>query len=317
MTKIRELLRRLLNSPKLTILTVAIVALASWGAGTLVASMQHQREAKVVAPNPTAEVSPSQSPSPSPTQTPTSTPKTPTSTPKTPTPKTPTPTPKTAAPAQVSRSCTKPVFVTSGKNGGWSTKGYYVHNNMWNDNEALGPETLYACAYNNWYVVSNQTNRAGAVKTYPNVHKDYNDKPISSFSQIKSTFAASSPHVGIYNVAYDIWLNGVADNNSTEIMIWTENYKQVPAGNKVTSVNLGGRTYNVWKKSDNKYIAFVPTAPMTSGSVDLLQMFKWLQSKGWVSGGATVGQICYGVEIVSTNGAPATFSFTDFSITSN
>ena len=25
-----------------------------------------------------------------------------------------------------------PVFVTSKPNGGWSTGGYYVHNNMWN-----------------------------------------------------------------------------------------------------------------------------------------------------------------------------------------
>jgi hypothetical protein len=44
---------------------------------------------------------------------------------------------------------------------------------MWNSAGALAPETLYACSYHNWYVVSKQTNHAGAVKTYPNVHKDY------------------------------------------------------------------------------------------------------------------------------------------------
>jgi hypothetical protein len=207
--------------------------------------------------------------------------------------------------------------VTSDPNGGWSNGGYYVHNNMWNSSVSLGPETLSACAYNNWYVVSNQTNEAGAVKTYPNVHKDYSNVPISSFKTITSTFAATSPHVGIYDVAYDIWTNGVATNGSTEFMIWTENYKQVPAGNKVATVTFGGRTYDVWKTSNNGYIAFVPTLVFTSGTVDLLEIFKWTQSKGWLSANATLGQIDFGVEIVSTDGADARFELTDFSITDN
>ena len=213
--------------------------------------------------------------------------------------------------------CTNPVFVTSDPNGGWSNGGYYVHNNMWNSSAGLGPETLSACSYNNWYVVSNQTNNAGAVKTYPNVHKDYNNVPISSFNTINSTFAATSPHVGIYDVAYDIWTNGVATSGSTEFMIWTENYNQVPAGSQVANVIFGGRTYNVWKTSDSSYIAFVPTVVFTSGSVDLIEIFNWTISKGWLPASSTLGQICFGVEIVATNGTSATFQFTDFSITSS
>jgi hypothetical protein len=85
----------------------------------------------------------------------------------------------------------------------------------------------------------------------------------------------------------------------------------------VATVSFGGRTYGVWKEPDNQYIAFVPTSVVTSGNINLLEIFKWLQGKGWLSQGATLGQICYGVEIVSTDGKPATFSFTDFSITSN
>jgi Glycosyl hydrolase family 12 len=221
---------------------------------------------------------------------------------------------KVAARQPVNRTCSKPVFKTSDTDGGWDTNGYYVHNNMWNASEG-GPETLYACAYNNWYVTSTQPNST-SVKTYPNVHKDYDEVPIRSFKSITSTFAATSPHVGIYNVAYDIWTNGVADDNSTEFMIWTENYKQVPAGSKVTKVTFGGRTYDVWKTSDNKYIAFVPKAVTTSGSLDLLQFFNWTISKGWLPANSTLGQIDYGVEICSTNNRPATFHFTDFSITS-
>jgi Glycosyl hydrolase family 12 len=213
-------------------------------------------------------------------------------------------------------ACAKPVFVTSDPNGGWSDGGYYVHNNMWNMAAGLGPETLSACSYDNWYVVSNQTNSQGAVKTYPNVHKDYKEVPISSFSKLTSRFAANSPHTGIYNVAYDIWTNGIATSDSTEFMIWTENYKQVPAGKRAMTVTLGGRTYDVWKTSNNHYIAFVPTTTLTSGTLDLLEIFTWTIAQGWLPEDATLGQICFGVEIVSTDGQDAMFEFTDFSITS-
>jgi hypothetical protein len=188
---------------------------------------------------------------------------------------------------------------------------------MWNSSVTLGPETLYACSYDNWYVVSNQTNEAGAVKTYPNVHKDYADVPIASFNTLTSTFAATSPHVGIYNVAFDIWTNGVATSGSTEFMIWTENFNQVPAGNKITTVDFGGRTYDVWKTSSNHYIAFVPTEPITAGAIDLLEILDWATAQGWFPADSTLGQIGYGVEIVSTGGSEATFWFTDFSITSD
>lgn len=293
---------------------VAILAIVSWTTGYFLDPPDKTDTVTLATSTPSNYVDKSKRSTPSPTPT--------TSRPTTATPMLTTSRPTTAKPtpkptATVSKSCTKPVFVTSDRNGGWSTSGYYVHNNMWNDGEVLGPETLYACSYHNWYVVSNQTNSAGAVKTYPNVHKDYDDARISSFSRITSTFAATSPHVGIYNVAFDIWTNGVAASGSTEIMIWTENFKQVPAGDKVGRLILGGRTYNVWKTSDSHYIALVPTVVMTSGSIDLLEIFKWLMSKGWLPADSTLGQIDYGVEIVSTDGKSATFRFTDFSISDN
>jgi hypothetical protein len=155
----------------------------------------------------------------------------------------------------------------------------------------------------------------GAVKSYPNVHKDYDLPAIGSFNGITSTFAATSPEVGIYNVAYDIWLDGVASEGSTEIMIWTENHNQVPAGEQAATVTLGAATYDVYRTGDGGYIAFVPGAVMTSGSIDLLELFDWLMSQGWIASDATIGQIDYGVEIVSTDGTDARFDITRFSIT--
>jgi hypothetical protein len=216
-------------------------------------------------------------------------------------------------------ACTNVAFTTSDPNGGWSDGGYYVHNNMWNCANYSCSETLSACSYRSWYVVASMNNNSGdgAVKSYPNVHKDYPDTPLSSFAAITSTFAATSPHVGIYNVAYDIWLNGVATAGSNEIMIWTENFNQQPAGSQVAMVTLGAVTYDVWKTSDSSYIAFVPTAVMVSGNLNLLEIFQWLIAQGWIPSNSTVGQIDFGIEIVSTNSTNARFDVTDFSITSH
>jgi hypothetical protein len=222
-------------------------------------------------------------------------------------------------------TCTNPVFTTSDTNGGWSNGGYYVHNNVWNASEA-GPETLYACSYDNWYVTSTQPDTT-SVKAYPNVHLDIDDLnglPISDYTTMTSTFAATTPHVGIYNVAYDLWLNGVGwGGGTTEVMIWTENRMQVPLGTIVPPrMTFGGESYDVYhytSSSDGgvQVISLLSTAVQTSGSVDLREILDFIVGKGWIDADATINQIGYGVEICSTEDQPATFYFTDFSVTMN
>ncbi len=215
---------------------------------------------------------------------------------------------------------TAPVFVTSDTNGGWSIGGYYVHNNMWNSTKySPCTQTLSAWSWDNWHVVARMNNKTGdgAVKTYPNVHKDFGKVPIGSFHSITSTFAEASPRVGIYNFAYDIWINGIATPGCTEIMIWNENFHQVPGGSYVQDVNFGGRTYKVYKRSNSGYLAFVASADFTAGTLDLLEIMKWAISQGWISPKSTLNQICFGVEIVSTDDADATFQITAFSIDAN
>ena len=216
-------------------------------------------------------------------------------------------------------TCTNPVFTTSDAVGLWSDGGYWIMNNKWNATNYPVTQTLYACSYHSWYVVANMNNDTGdgAVKTYPNVHKDYNDVPLSGFNTITSTFAETSPHVGIYDVAFDIWINGVASSGSTEIMIWNENFNQVPSGRRAATMAFGGLTYDVYKTSNNGYIALIPSAAFTSGTIDLLEIFRWVMAQGWMPANSTLGAIDFGVEIVSTNSTNATFQFTDFSITSN
>ncbi len=214
-----------------------------------------------------------------------------------------------------STTCTNPQFVTSDPSGMWNLAPYFVFNNMWNASNYTVSQTLHACSYSNWYVVATANNDTGdgAVKTYPNSHRDFDNNPaIDSFRSITSTFAETSPHAGIYEDAYDIWLNGIAGSGSTEVMIWTENYHQVPGGSVAGSATFDGRAYTVWKSGS--YIAFVANTNFTSGTVNLLEIFNWIIAQGWIPANSTLGQVDYGAEIVSTNNVPATFTFSNFAV---
>jgi Glycosyl hydrolase family 12 len=222
--------------------------------------------------------------------------------------------------------CTNPQFETSAPTGGWSDAGYYLYNNMWNAAHYSVQQTLYACSYANWYVVATMNNDSGdgAVKTDPNVQVNFNEPAISSFHSISSTFSEASPDVGIYDDAYDIWINGVARPGDTELMIWNQNHGQTPAGSVVAIASFGGRTYQVWKYNGGTggpfpgyYVAFVAEPAFTSGTVDLLPFFDWVIKQRWIPASSTLGQIDYGAEIVSTNSTPEKFSFTGFSISTS
>lgn len=221
-----------------------------------------------------------------------------------------------------SAHCTNPAHTLAldpaNPQNGITLSGFYVDADTWNVTNYQVSQTMYICDYNDWYVVANMNNDSGdgAVKTYPDVHEDFSSAPaISTFTTITSTFAHTAPHVGIYEFAYDIWLNGVATNGSTEVMIWTDNYNQVPSGSKTETVTLDGESYDVFKSGS--YIAFVETTSVTSGSVNLLSFFNHIISKGWVPSTSTLGAIDYGVELVSTGGRDATFALDGFSLTTN
>ena len=221
-----------------------------------------------------------------------------------------------------SQACTNPTTTLplnpSNAQDGVTISEFYVDTDTWNAAGYTVAQTMYICDYDNWYVVAKMDNSKndGAVKTYPNVHMDFNAAPaVSSFTAITSTFGHTGPHVGIYEFAYDMWLNGVADTNSTEVMIWTDNFNQVPSGSVQETVTFDGQSYQVYKSGS--YIAFVSMNNVTSGTLNLLSFFNHIISKGWVAASSTLGAIDYGVELVSTNGMSEMFTVDAFSLTTN
>jgi hypothetical protein len=254
----------------------------------------------------------SASPSPSGTSSPTAGSPTPSTSPSpTPTSASPTPTPTSAG----GGACAKPSFSTSAQFGTWDLSPYFVTNDMWNEGAGNVSQTLYACSFSDWYVTTTASG-GGSVLTYPDSHLDVPNTPeISSLSSVTSTFADSNPNTGTYEDAYDIWLNGIADpsGGSDELMIWTNNHGQTPAGSPMATVTIGGQTWTAWK-GNGGYMAFVASSNVTAGSLNLLAFLQWITAEGWVPANSTLNQVDYGVEICSTNGAPATFSFGDFSV---
>ncbi len=219
--------------------------------------------------------------------------------------------------AMASGRAQEPRFTTSDTNGGWSVDGYYVHNNMWNSSKYEPcTSTLRAWSAGRWTVTTRMNNQTGdgAVKTYPNVHRDYRRALIDSFKTLRSAFASKGPALGIYNFAYDIWINGIASPGCTEIMIWTDNFKQVPGGRFIEEVIFGGRTYRVYRNSGSGYIAFVARENFNRGTLDLLEIMQWTIGKGWLPAESTVDQICYGVEVVSTEDKDVEFEVTAFAL---
>ncbi|HET6296075.1 MAG TPA: hypothetical protein VFG33_22010 [Kribbella sp.] len=213
-------------------------------------------------------------------------------------------------------SCTNPSFTTTSTNNegdGRSYGAYYVHNNMWNNEN--GTYTLGVCNFDNWYEVATQPDGT-AVRAYPNVHKDYSDKPLSTIQSAK--FAADSPRCDgcIYNVAFDIWINKDFDN---ELMIWTENFNQRPAGDQVGRTTVGGHEYEVWKSggatTPGGIFTYVSVTPQLSGTMPLQLFFKDLEARKWIPANSTTWQVDFGVEVCDTNNTPQRFNFTDFAIT--
>jgi hypothetical protein len=223
--------------------------------------------------------------------------------------------------------CTNPTTVpmNSGNAQSGVIKGsYYVTNDSWNASHYSGvSQTLFVCNYNSWYTVAAMNNDSGdgAVKTSPNVQETWYPTPtkLSSWKSITSRFSdvppGTGPKYGTWEFEYDIWLNGLADSNSTEIMIWTYNNGQNPTGSPVGSFTDAGRTYVVYRAAPpNKYIAFVGLSGHLSGTVNLSDFFNYAISKGWMPASSKLDQICNGVELVSTNGKREKFAINNFSV---
>jgi hypothetical protein len=209
---------------------------------------------------------------------------------------------------QAGSPCADPVFTTAADRT-WNDGGFVLDQDMWNNHG--GTQRLRACSYRSWSVTATQP-ATPDVNTYPNVHRDFDEPSLASFSEISSRFASVAPGTGSYDFAYDVWFDGVATDGSTEIMVWTDTRRTQPGVPRQGAVTSLGVRYAVFH--GGRYVAFVGP-DRAAGTVDLLALFRYAVGRGWLRSDSTLGQVDYGVEIRSTLGRPLDFAVTDFSLT--
>ena len=207
--------------------------------------------------------------------------------------------------------CNNPFANTSVDRGDIAIPGtqFSVRNEAWNGSH--GPQTIYACTEQSWYVMSNQPNLGGAVETYPDsLYSISGNKTIAQYTSITSTFAEQYTHTGDWNAAYDNWMN----NFSKEVMIWNE-WNGGPGfwpTQATTAVSLGGVPYHFY--ANGSELMFFRDNQVKSGSVDILAAYKWLITQNLLKSTDVPTQIEYGVEICGTAGTTQRFDTTGFTV---
>ncbi len=213
--------------------------------------------------------------------------------------------------------CNNPFASTSVARGDINigTNGVFqVRNEAWND--LHGPQTIYACSEQSWYVMSNQPNNGGQVETYPDsLYSISGNKTINQYNSATSTFGEAYQLTGDWNAGYDIWANNFDAN--TEVMIWNEwngGPGFWPTQAKI-AVSLGGVPYHFYKNGTE--LMFFRDTQVKTGSVDILAAWKWLLTNNYLKTTDIPTQIEYGVEICGTNGTTQRFDTTAFTVNVN
>lgn len=130
----------------------------------------------------------------------------------------------------------------------------------------------------------------------------YSALPRSLSSSYRVTPPSNSSGLD-YEFAYDIWLTSAsaASNNNwdndLELMIWTYNHGQRPAGSRVTSLSDGSAVWFDGNKGSNNSTVSVVLSNSTSGTIDITGIISQLKSRGYIpSSDDGILDVEYGIE---------------------
>ena len=213
-----------------------------------------------------------------------------------------------------SANCTNPSFSSSAQYGIWNQSPYYVYNNMWGISGYSVSQTIYACSYGNWYVTAdmNNNNGDGHVKTYPNSQRDFNNTAISSPELSDQHVRGDEPghrdlrrrlrHLA--QRARDVRLDRGhdLDPEPRPDAVWFGRWNR--HGRRAVLRGLEERQLHRVRRQLELHL----------GDHEPARVLPVHHLKGWIPASSTLSQVGYGVELVSTNNAPATFSFSNYSV---
>jgi hypothetical protein len=206
-----------------------------------------------------------------------------------------------------------------------------------NDFSAI-PQTLTATDSTTWTVAASTVGQGDqtSVKSYPATQVTYTttaDKPEPSATfgaTLTSAWTDANPSGAgqDYEYAFDDWLANPANNswnNDLEVMIWTDNHGQRPAGSDTGTVytDAAGTAWEVWTAggassvSPVSTVSFVRASNAASGSIDRIGFYAYLQAHSLLASTYGVDQLNYGLEVCSTGGATQTYGVTGYTIVPN
>lgn len=215
---------------------------------------------------------------------------------------------------------------TSAQYGTCSFGPYVVNQDEWNPASGSG-QTLTAASHNHWSVRTSQPPGA-YVRTYPDILQNLPGYAFSSYRRAVQTFTDSVTYTsGTGETAADLWLNGAPGtstyNSSTvEVMVWTSNHGQTPAGTDTATARINGQTFSVWecatpscvRSLGHIYFAFVLRGSETSGQIHDVDTIRWLVRHGLMAPSLPFDQIDYGAEFGNmSQQTTATLRFTRYS----
>lgn len=231
---------------------------------------------------------------------------------------------------------------TSGNCGPYSDPAVFRTDNAvdlvtQNDFSAI-PQTLTVQDSTSWTVAANTDAQSDktSVKSYPATQVTYtttsnHPEPSATFgSTLTSNWTNANPAGAAqdYEYAFDDWLANPANNswnNDLEVMIWTDNHGQRPAGNPNGQVYTAadGSSWDVWldggasSVSSVSTVSFVRQGNAASGSLDRIGFYNWLQGHGLLAATYGVDQLNYGLEVCSAGTGTKTYGVSNYSVVKN
>jgi hypothetical protein len=175
------------------------------------------------------------------------------------------------------------------------SSGYVIMNNAWGTSATHCIETTAT-----GFRITQQNgmgNTSGAPASYPAIYlgchytrcSQTNTLPrvINQIGSAPTQVSVTYPGSGTWDAAFDIWMN--VDNNvsgvqDTEIMIWLNRQGGIqPIGGPVGTVNLAGRSWQVWTGSNgqNNVVSYLfQGSALSSFNADVMEFVRDTLSRG-------------------------------------
>jgi hypothetical protein len=217
-------------------------------------------------------------------------------------------------------------------NGDSITMGeYWLNSNLWGASSGSGSQCISSGSQSgstiSWSTNWNWTGSSNSVKSYDSsvlgwqwgwqiantglpIALSSNDSVNTSWS-----FNLNQTTAGGIDISYDTWFSPNANlgnaNPSDEVMVWLYNAGGIsPVGSPVASYTIDGTSWELWEGGSSWEVhTFVRTSNTTSASLNLMDFYKTLVSRGTLNSSEYLLSVQSGTEIFTGAGTLNTTAY--------